>query len=57
MELLPFVREQDPEFIFGGVLEVWHGGYDGVEVEPWIYVTYSGLNPFTFSGDIPSLCR
>ena len=32
MELLPFMRKQDPEFIFGGFLEVGHRGYDGVEV-------------------------
>ena len=30
--------QQYPEFIFGGLLEVRHRGYDGVEVEPRIDV-------------------
>ena len=38
MELLPFMRKQDPEFIFGSFLEVRHRGYDGVEVKPWVDV-------------------
>ena len=38
MEFLPFMRKQDPEFIFGSFLEVRHRGYDGVEVKPRVDV-------------------
>ena len=38
MELLPPVRYQYSEFIFGVLIEIRHGSYDRVEVEPRIDV-------------------
>ena len=35
---LPSMRQQPDQVFFGSFVEVWHGGNDGVEVKPGIYV-------------------